>query len=212
LNVHEAISNAPQWNAALRYPEVFLRWLAVFSLLIHQVLMTPHQVQFLAALADNFVRKIHVGADRQHVQNVPQWYGESIGFWDGDKLIVWTANVQGWQMSHSLPEFSNELEIIEVIRPQEDGDGLVVEATFYDPKAFKEPLYNVSPWERQNGLDSEQRFTFVECDTMSQIVNDDTGHPTQLLPSDDGYVDYFDRPWAQNWEEHFEKGWEKPEE
>jgi hypothetical protein len=29
---------------------------------------------------------------------------------------------------------------------------------------------------------------------------------------DEGYVDYFGRPWAENWEEHFEQGWEKPEE
>jgi len=23
-------------------------------------------------------------------------------------------------------------------------------------------------------------------------------------------VDYYGRPWAKNWEEHFEKGWDKP--
>jgi hypothetical protein len=28
---------------------------------------------------------------------------------------------------------------------------------------------------------------------------------------DDGYIDYFGRPWALNWEKHFEQGWEKPE-
>jgi hypothetical protein len=27
---------------------------------------------------------------------------------------------------------------------------------------------------------------------------------------DDGYIDYFGRPWAQNWEKYFEQGWEKP--
>ena len=27
---------------------------------------------------------------------------------------------------------------------------------------------------------------------------------------DPGFIDYFGRPWALNWEEHFEKGWEKP--
>jgi hypothetical protein len=35
------------------------------------------------------------------------------------------------------------------------------------------------------------------------------GKPTQLLPGEAGYVDYFGRPWAQNWEEHFEKDWIK---
>jgi hypothetical protein len=29
---------------------------------------------------------------------------------------------------------------------------------------------------------------------------------------DEGYIDYFGRPWAQNWEKHFEQGWARPEE
>src|SRR5438105_2499596 len=34
----------------------------------------------------------------------PQWYGETIGFWDGNTLVAWTANVIGWTMSHSMFE------------------------------------------------------------------------------------------------------------
>jgi hypothetical protein len=45
---------------------------------------------------------------------------------------------------------------------------------------------------------------------MSTIVNGPDGRPTQLIPGDPGYIDYFGRPWAQNWEEHFEKGWDRP--
>jgi hypothetical protein len=32
------------------------------------------------------------------------------------------------------------------------------------------------------------------------------GRPTQLTPIDEGYIDYFGRPWAQNGELHFEQG------
>jgi hypothetical protein len=32
-----------------------------------------------------------------------------------------------------------------------------------------------------------------------------------LTPVDTGYIDYFGRPWAENWEQHFEQGWKKPE-
>jgi hypothetical protein len=42
-------------------------------------------------------------------------------------------------------------------------------------------------------------------------VNGSDGRPTQLTPVDDGYIDYFGRPWAENWEKHFEQGWRKPE-
>jgi hypothetical protein len=50
----------------------------------------------------------------------------------------------------------------------------------------------------------------VECRVQSTIINGPDGRPTQLTFVDDGYVDYFGRPWAQNWEKHFEQGWEKP--
>ena len=48
---------------------------------------------------------------------------------------------------------------------------------------------------------------------LSQVwqVPVEGGWPTQLTFADDGFIDYFGRPWAQNWEEHFEKGWERPE-
>jgi hypothetical protein len=31
------------------------------------------------------------------------------------------------------------------------------------------------------------------------IVNGADGRPTQLTFGDEGYIDYFGRPWAQNW-------------
>jgi hypothetical protein len=209
-NYHEAVSNAPQWMASFCYPEGLMRWWAQFS---HgdpiEVLTTPHQVQFLTGIADNLLRKVLVG--RSHVQQVPQWYGETVGFWSGDTLVAWTANVQGWTLSHSMFEFSNALEVIEVFRPGPDGT-LTVEATFYDPEAFVRPLHTVTPWQRVSGpADPNARFSFVECRVQSTIVNGPDGRPTQLTFIDDDFVDYFGRPWAQNWEAHFEQGWEKPE-
>jgi len=210
MNYHEAVSNSPQWMASFCYPEGFMRWWAQAS---HggpiEVLVTPHQVQFLTGIADNLLRKVLIG--RKHVQQVPQWYGETVGFWNGNVLVAWTANVQGWTLSHSMFEFSNEMETIEVFRPGADGKTINVETTFYDPEAFTRPLRTVTPWERVRSIDdAEQRFTFVECRVQSTIVNGPDGRPTQLTPVDDGYIDYFGRPWAENWEKHFEKGWKKP--
>jgi len=207
---HEAVSNAPQWMAAFCYPEGFMRWWAEFSINDIEVLVTPHQVQLLTGVADNFLRKVLVG--RQHVQKVPQWYGETIGFWDGNTLVAWTANVIPWTMSHSMFEYSDKLQAIEVFTPSADGKGITVEATFYDPEAFIRPLHVVTPWIRQNGPDDpEARYTFIECRVQSTIVNGPDGRPTQLIPTDEGFIDYFGRPWAENWEKHFEKGWKRPE-
>ena len=145
------------------------------------------------------------------MQQVPQWYGETVGFWNGDTLVAWTAKVQGWTISHSMFEFSSSMEVIEVIRPNPDGSGLLVEATFYDPVAFTRPLRTVTPWLRRSGLDDpEARYVWTECATSGVTVNGPDGRPTQLIPGDPAYVDYYGRPWAQVWEKHFEQGWSRP--
>ncbi len=208
-NYHEGVSNSPQWMAAFCYPEGLWRWWGQATLGGGiEVLMTPHQIQLLSGTADNLLRKVLVG--REHVQQVPQWYGETVGFWNDDTLIAWTANVQGWKLSHSMPEYSNDFEVIEVFRPNPDG-GLIVEATFYDAEAFTQPLYTATPWILRFAPDDpDNRYTVKECRTQSTIINGPDGRPTQLLFDEEGYVDYYGRPWAQNWEKHFEQGWERP--
>ncbi|HVH26378.1 MAG TPA: hypothetical protein VM818_06450 [Vicinamibacterales bacterium] len=209
MNYHEAVNNAPQWNAAFCYPEGFMRWWAQFAIGQIEVMATPYQVQFLAGIADNFLRRVLIG--RAHVQEVPQWYGETVGFWKGDVLVAWTANVQGWTLSHSMFEYSNSLETLEVFTPRTNADGsfagLTIETTFYDPEAFVAPLRNTIRWDRTAGLDhSSQRYTFIECLSNIKSVN---GRPTQLTSGDDDYIDYYGRPWSQNWDK-LEADWEKP--
>jgi hypothetical protein len=48
--------------------------------------------------------------------------------------------------------------------------------------------------------------TFVEC--LSNIKNV-KGRPVQITRGDPDFIDYYGRPWAQNWEKWFEQGWEK---
>jgi hypothetical protein len=211
MNYHEAVSNSAQWMAAFCYPEGMMRWWGQAAIGPIEVMMTPNQVQFLAGVADNFIRRVLIG--RQHVQEVPQWFGETVGFWNGNTLVAWTANVQGWTLSHSMFEFSSSLQIIEIIRPNAEGRGLTVETIFYDPEAFSRPLRQIVPWNYQTGLDdANARYTVHQCRVQSTIVNGRDGRPTQLIFTDEGYIDYFGRPWAQNWEKYFEQGWERPEE
>jgi hypothetical protein len=210
MSYHEAVTNAPHWNAAFCYPEGFMRWWSEFALGTFEVMLAPEQAQFLSGNSHNFLRRVLVG--REHVQKVPQWYGETVGFWNGDTLVAWTANVQGWTLSHSMFEFSSALEVIEIIRPNPDGNGLLVEAIFYDPEAFTRPLRTVTPWILQSRLDDpEVRYTWSECATSGVVISGQDGRPTQLIPGEDRYVDYFGRPWAQVWEKYFEQGWKRPE-
>jgi hypothetical protein len=187
-------------DGAFCYPEGLMRWWAEFSIAEIEILVTPHECNSRRA-SRTTVRKILIG--QQHVQKGAAVVRRA-SFWDGDTLVVWTANVQPWTLSHSMYEYSDKFEVIETIKPGENGS-LVVDSTFYDPEAFKQPLHLVTPWNRTAGIDDpKKRYTFIECRVQSTIVNGPDGRPTQLLPTDDGYIDYFGRPWAENWERHFE--------
>jgi hypothetical protein len=205
---HEAVSNAPQWEASFCWPEGFLRWWAQASRGgDFELTMTPWNVQFLSGIADNFLRQVWIG--RQPVQKVPQWYGETVGFWDGTTLVTWTSNVQAWNLSHCMFENSGKLETVEIWKPVYDANGKFVgldqDTTFYDPLAFVQPLRATYRYRRTDLLTSPtKRYTYIEC--LSNI-KDRNGRATQLTAADPDYVDYYGRPWAEDWEKYFEKGW-----
>ena len=213
LIYHEAVTNAPQWSASFCYPEGFMRWWAQPSQAGNfQLTMTPWMVQTISGIADNFLRQVMIGKE-QHVQRVPQWFGETIGFWDGTTLVTHTANIQGWTLTHSMFEFSNKMETVETFKPALDADGKFVgldhEAIFYDPDAFVAPVRATYRFARRATPDDPtRRYSYVEC--VSNIQNTD-GRPSQLTNADPRFVDYYGRPWAKNWEKYFEAGWEKPD-
>jgi hypothetical protein len=209
---HESVSNSHQWTATFCMPEGLTRWWGWPSSGGNfQMIVTPSAVQTLSGVADNFVRQFLIG--RQHVQKVPQWYGETVAFWDKDTLVAWTANVQPWA-SHTFFETSPKFEVIEVFKPVKDAKGKVIalenEAVFYDEDAFVKPLVLRDRYIKRDEIDSQNaRFTFIECLGNIRNVN---GHPTQLTNASPDYIDYYGRPWAQVWSKNFEQGWEKPSE
>jgi hypothetical protein len=211
MNYHEGVDNSPQWEASFCYPEGFMRWWAAASQGQNfQLTMTATQVQFLSGVAANFLRQVLIG--KEHVQKVPQWYGETVGFWDGDTLVTWTANVQGWTLSHSMFEFSGKMETVETYKAAYDAAGKYIgmdhEAVFYDPEAFVQPLHATARFVRQAD-NPTRRYTYIECLSNLRNVN---GRPSQLTAaSGERFIDYYGRPWAQNWEKYFEQGWEKPQ-
>ena len=147
---HETVSNSPQWSASFCYPEGLMRWWSQPGPSgVFEVMMNPNQVQFLSGTAGNLLRRVLIG--RKHVQQVPQWFGETVGFWNGNTLIAWTANVQGWTLTHNMFEYSDSMEIIEAFRPSADGRTITWEATFYDPEAFVRPVHAVTISESQQG-------------------------------------------------------------
>src|SRR5919109_54757 len=61
-----------------------------------------------------------------------KWHGESIGFWNGDALIIHTNQIRGWK--GGVSEFSDNLEIVE--RYRRVGNRIEGEITLYDSEVF----------------------------------------------------------------------------
>ena len=221
---HAGNTNAPQWPGQYCWPEGFMRRWHYHAVTNqpHQVLVTPELVQFLSGDADNFIHNIHVGrsfdtdGSLPHLGGeTPRWYGDTIGFWDGEALITWTSNIQPWKV-HGNFEFSGQLQTIEVYTPRVDASGnftgLDHEGIFYDPEALVQPIRMTRTLMRASGLDTGDPYTFIECvqtifpiDGRARPVVSGTVIPFKV-------PNMYGRPWAQVWEEYHEKGMSRPPE
>jgi hypothetical protein len=219
---HDSVTNTPQWPAQYCWPEGFMRRWHYHGVTNqpHQLLVTPNLVQITAGDADNFITNIHIGrsfnmsgATPRLGADVPRWLGETIGFWDGDVLITWTSNIQGWK-AHGNPEFSNALQTIEIYTPNRDAAGNVIgfnhEGIFYDTEALAEPIRIVRNLQRSSGIETGDPFTFIECLPQMYPIE---GRVTPASPGDTieyKVPDMYGRPWGKIWEEYHERGMQRP--
>ena len=220
---HNGHDGVAMWPAQYCWPEGFMRRWHYHAVTNqpHQIIVTPKLVQILAGDADNFITNIHVGRTFNMEGGVPRlgadvarWYGETIAFWDGDSLITWTSNIQGWKV-HGNFEFSNKLQTIEIYTPNRDEAGNFIglnhEGIFYDPEALVEPIRMVRNLERIGDVDESDPYQFIECVQSIFPLN---GRPTPVSPGttiEYQAPDMFGRPWAQIWEQYHEEGMQRPE-
>ena len=209
------------WPSTFCWPEGFVRRWYPFSVWEHYVIATPNLVEVRAGVARNFITDINVGREFNMADvksggaprlgaAVPRWYGETIGFWDGDTLITWTSNIQGWK-SHSSFEWSDKMQSVEIYTPiRKDGLflGLNHEAVLYDPEALVEPVRIVRNLHKINDYTDakEEPYPFIECvPTIFSVKGVNTPvHPGDTIQYE--YPDIYGRPWDTIWRKYFEQG------
>ncbi|RYG76854.1 hypothetical protein EON77_10335, partial [bacterium] len=171
---HESGDNAPQWPGQYCWPEGIMRRFAQYGGNRINLVVSPDLVLDMRNAAKTLVTQIHIGASFDESDPavprlgpaVPQWFGETIGFWDGDALITWTSNVQGW-INHGGSEFSSRLQTLEIYTPIVDGSGKLAgmrhEAVLYDDEALVDPVRIVQTWKRVGRLNENSPLTMMEC-------------------------------------------------
>ena len=106
-----------------------------------------HPMKFKLLQTDDYVYQLfeynqnwrQIALNKTHAPDaVPTWYGNAVGKWDGDALVVDSIGYKPstWLDSRGVPHTDN-LRIIERIRREDEM--LLVELTFEDPGAFTKP-------------------------------------------------------------------------
>jgi hypothetical protein len=97
------------------------------------------------------VRRVYL--NRKHSEHVkPSWYGESVGHYEGNTLVVDTiglstkAPIDNWRTPHS-----EQLRVVERFQLVNNGQALQAIVTIEDPVALTSPLTVYQRWNRIEG-------------------------------------------------------------
>ncbi len=94
----------------------------------------------------------HVYLDVPHSEHVkPSWYGESVGHYEGDELVVDTIglNDRTFVDNYRTPH-TEQLHVVERFKMVNGGKTLQVFVTVDDPGAFNMPWSAIQHWRRVN--------------------------------------------------------------
>jgi hypothetical protein len=171
------------------YPGV-PRWL--WEPYVKEFVNTPQQSWMLNDMM-NETRRIYIGREHVNIDARHSATGDSIGFWDGDKLVIWTKWVNPADYVRGMPLTSNQFEMVETWQQQVHEDGrrqLITQVTFYDPIALLKPQSAVYVHDSRPDLEEVGvRIRNWECETTSNSYRDAEGNTQFHLPGDPEYKD-----------------------
>lgn len=155
----------PRW-----FTEPYLREFAV----------TPGQTWMMNELS-NETRRIYTDG-RDHPKPEDRYGtfdGDSIGFWDGDRLIAHTDELVAGTYQRSEPDHSENAEVVEVWH-QVDANTLSADVWVYDPKVLEVPWYTRQTYTKVPNADFSQRIRYYDCvgTVNTQVIQTPDGSTT----------------------------------
>ena len=166
------------------------RWL--WEPYIKEFVNLPHQSWLMNDLMDE-TRRVYIGAEHINSDAKHSSTGDSIGFWDDDKLVIWTKWVNPADYLRGLPLTSNQFEMVDtwqLITHDNGARQLVTQATFYDPIGLESPQSAVYTHIPRPDLEAAGvRIRSWECATTSNSYKAEDGSTQFYLPGDPEYKD-----------------------
>jgi hypothetical protein len=171
------------------YPGV-PRWL--WEPYVKEFVNTPTQSWMMNDMM-NETRRIYIGKEHVNIDAKHSATGDSIGFWDGDKLVMWTKWINPADYVRGMPLTSNQIELVETWQERRNADGsrqLITQVTFYDPLALLAPQSAVYTHDSRPDLEEAGvRIRNWECSSSSNSYRDEEGNTQFYLPGDPEYKD-----------------------
>ena len=113
------------------------------------IIQTPKKITLINH-GDSQIRRIYLNVP--HSANPkPSWYGESVGHYEGDELVVDTIGLNDktfLQEAYSLPH-TTKLHVIERFKLIQDGNALQASFTIDDPESFNAPWGGIVTYRHQ---------------------------------------------------------------
>jgi hypothetical protein len=170
-------------------PVGYPRWL--LEPYSHEFVNLPQESYFINDYGPG-IRRIYIGKEHSNVYGTHSWYGDTIGFWDGNKLVTSTKYLLPADFTRWSPMTSNQFESVEQWELKSYAGGierLEVQVTFYDKFAFTKPVSAVYAFRRAKELEAAgHRVQHWECETSSNDFLKD-GTTSSRLPGEEGFRD-----------------------
>lgn len=167
------------------------RWLT--EPFLREFVVTPDQTYLINEMV-NDVRRIYTDG-RDHVPEAdryPLYNGDSIGFWDGQKLVIHTNQLDSGRYQRQQPDYSDQVETVEIWE-KVDEDTLGVDVWVYDPPSLIEPWYTRQTYAKLTNDDKSLRIRYWYCgENPNNTVIQTEGGGTDFL--DFTFTQEDDRP------------------
>jgi hypothetical protein len=156
-------------------PPVHPRWLT--EPFLREFVPTPGTTYLINEMV-NDIRRIYTDG-RAHVPEAdryPLYDGDSIGFWDGKRLVIHTNQLRDGQYQRSQPDYSDQVETVEIWEKIDDKH-MVAHVWVYDPPSLVEPWYVKQMYTKLDDPQRELRIRYWDCreNQNNDVIQTDTG-------------------------------------
>jgi len=177
----ERVAKGIEWDPISScIPPGYPRWLT--EPFLREFVLRPEQTLLINEMV-NDIRRVYTDG-RGHTPEedaYPLWNGDSIGFWDGDSLVVHTTQLMSGQYQRSQPDYTDQVETVERWRKVDDN---VIEAdvTIYDPPALVKSWHVVQRYSRVTTPGLRIRSWVCEENANNEVFQTKEGATQHVLP------------------------------